>query len=175
MLRGTIEDVNPDSVLQDERLTTVGLLAETWAGVHATLERLLRQECGLSTQWFEVLLRLARSPGQRLRMCDLAAQVSMSPSGLTRAVDRLEAEGLVRREQCPGDRRVAWAQLTDTGLARVEEAVPVHLRHLQDHFFSPLDRADVVELTRVLRTLRDHVNPTAAQVSETVDDAPPSA
>jgi len=158
--------VDPDPVLQDDRLTTVGLLAETWAGLHTTLERLLRQECGLSTQWFEVLVRLARSPGQRLRMCDLAAQVAMSPSGLTRAVDRLEAEGLVQRDQCPGDRRVLWAQLTPTGLARIEEAVPIHLRHLQEHVFATLDPADVADLTRVLRTLRDHVNPTAAQVSE---------
>ena len=157
-------DTNP--VLQDERLTTMGLLAETWAGLHSTLERLLRQECGLSTQWFEVLVRLARSPGQRLRMCDLAAQVSMSPSGLTRAIDRLEAEGLVRRDQCPGDRRVSWAQLTETGLARIEEAVPIHLRHLQEHVMAPLDATDVADLTRVLRTLRDHVNPTAAQLSE---------
>jgi MarR family transcriptional regulator, 2-MHQ and catechol-resistance regulon repressor len=157
-------DTNP--VLQDERLTTMGLLAETWAGLHSTLERLLRQECGLSTQWFEVLVRLARSPGQRLRMCDLAAQVSMSPSGLTRAIDRLEAEGLVRRDQCPGDRRVSWAQLTEAGLARIEEAVPIHLRHLQEHVMAPLDATDVADLTRVLRTLRDHVNPTAAQLSE---------
>jgi MarR family 2-MHQ and catechol resistance regulon transcriptional repressor len=157
-------DISP--ALQDERLTTVGLLAETWAGLHTRLERLLRQECGLSTQWFEVLLRLARSPGQRLRMCDLAAQVSISPSGLTRAVDRLEAEGLVARDQCPSDRRVSWAQLTEAGLARVEEAVPIHLRHVEEHVMAPLDAADVAELTRVLRTLRDHVNPTAAQLSE---------
>ena len=163
--------VDTDPVLQDERLTTVGLLAETWVGLQSTLERLLRQECGLSTQWFEVMLRLARSPGQRLRMCDLAAQVSMSPSGLTRAVDRLEAEGLVRREQCPGDRRVSWAQLTDAGLVRIEEAVPVHLEHVQEHFMAPLDPADVAELTRVLRTLRDHVNPSAAQVSDQADGA----
>jgi MarR family transcriptional regulator, 2-MHQ and catechol-resistance regulon repressor len=163
--------VDTDPALQDERLTTVGLLAETWAGLHGTLERLLRQECGLSTQWFEVLLRLARSPGQRLRMCDLAAQVSMSPSGLTRAVDRLEEEGLVRREHCPGDRRVSWAQLTEAGLARIEAAVPVHLEHLQEHFLAPLDTTDVAELTRVLRTLRDHVNPSAAQVSDPADVA----
>ena len=112
------EPLQPSAVLADERLTTAGLFFEAWAGLNSTLERRLTQECGISVQWFELLVRLARSPGQRLRMCDLAAQVSMSPSGLTRAVDRLEAEGLVVRAHCPDDRRVAWAHLTPAGLAR---------------------------------------------------------
>lgn len=158
--------VTPDPVLQDDRLTTIGLFSEAWAGLHGTLERRLREECGLSAQWFEVLVRLARSPEQRLRMCDLAAQVSLSPSGLTRAIDRLEAEGLVTRLPCPGDRRVAWAQLTPDGLARIEAAVPVHLEHVQEHLLAPLDDRDRAELTRILRALRDHVNPSAAQISD---------
>ena len=158
--------LHPSPLLQDDRLTTVGLFFEAWAGLQSTLERRLHQECGLSVQWFELLIRLARSPEQRLRMCDLAAQVSMSPSGLTRAVDRLEAEGLVTRVQCAGDRRVAWAQLTPEGLARIEAAVPVHLEHLQEHFMSPLDDGERAQLTELLRTLRDHVNPSAAQVSD---------
>ena len=152
--------------LQDDRLTTVGLFGEAWAGLHSTLERRLSQECGLSVQWFEVLVRLARSPGQRLRMCDLAAQASMSPSGLTRAIDRLVAEGLVERAHCPTDRRVAWAQLTTKGLARIEAAIPVHLEHVQEHFISLFDEAQRAELDELMRTLRDHVNPAAAQISD---------
>jgi DNA-binding MarR family transcriptional regulator len=155
-----------DSVFDDVRLTTVGLFSETWAGLHATVGRRLRQECGLSVQWFEVLLRLARSPGRRLRMCDLAAQASMSPSGLTRAVDRLGAEGLVTRAPCAEDRRVAWAQLTPAGLARIEAAVPVHLEQLEETFLAPLDDAQRALLTELLRRLRDHVNPAAAQASD---------
>ena len=157
--------MTPDPVLDDERLTTAGLFFEASAGLQKTLERRLNQECGLSVQWFEVLLRLARSPEQRLRMCDLAAQVAMSPSGLTRAIDRLEAEGLVAREHCPTDRRVAWAQLTPAGLARIEVAVPIHLHHLDDHFFSALNADDIAQLDVALRRLRDQVNPDATQVS----------
>ena len=168
MLPWYIEPVNPDPVLQDERLTTAGLFFEAWAGLNSTLERRLRQECGLSVQWFELLLRLARSPGQRLRMCDLAAQVSMSPSGLTRAVDRLEAEGLVVREHCPDDRRVAWAQLTATRARPRRGGGAGAPRHLQEHFFSPLDdrrrrRSSPTCCARSATTS----NPTAAQVSET--------
>jgi MarR family transcriptional regulator, 2-MHQ and catechol-resistance regulon repressor len=153
------------AALADERLTSAGLFLEAAAGLQRTLERRLQEECGLSAQWFEVLVRLARSPDQRLRMCDLAAQVSMSPSGLTRAVDRLVHAGLVTREHCPTDRRVAWAQLTPDGLARIEQAVPVHLAHLDEHLLAPLDSEQRAELLALMRVLRDHVSPAVAQTS----------
>src|SRR5262245_26430874 len=67
--------------LTDERLTLAGLLFETHAGLVAELGRHLEAESGLTNQWFEVLLRLARSPDGRLRMSDLARQVVITPSG----------------------------------------------------------------------------------------------
>jgi MarR family transcriptional regulator, 2-MHQ and catechol-resistance regulon repressor len=157
--------MDPNPVLSDDRLTTAGLFFEAAAGLQGMLEKRLHAEVGLSAQWFEVLLRLARSPEQRLRMCDLAAQVAMSPSGLTRAVDRLVDAGFVTREHCPSDRRVAWAQLTPAGLARLEAAVPVHLSHLDEHFMAPLDAEQRAQLEDLLRLVRDHVNPHAAQLS----------
>ena len=147
--------------LDDPRITAAGLFFEAHAGLAAALERRLSEECDLPAQWFEVMIRLARSPGHRLRMCDLAAQVALSPSGLTRAVDRLERAGLVQREQCPADRRVAYAALTPAGLARTEAAIPIHLAHLQEYFVDPLTAADLENLTVAMRKLRDHVNPDA--------------
>jgi MarR family 2-MHQ and catechol resistance regulon transcriptional repressor len=127
----------------------------------AALERRLAKECDLSTQWFEVLIRLARTPGHRLRMCDLANQVALSPSGLTRAVDRLEEAQLVTREHCPEDRRVLWASLTDAGLARIEAALPAHLGHLDEYFVGVLTPEELQQLTATMRKVRDHVNPGA--------------
>jgi MarR family transcriptional regulator, 2-MHQ and catechol-resistance regulon repressor len=150
--------------LDDERLTTVGLFFEAHAGLFRELEHRLADDCGLSVQSFEVLIRLARSPGQELRMSDLAAQVSLSPSGLTRAVDRLEADGLVARAHCPTDRRGAFAVLTDAGRARIEGAVPEHLRHLDEYFTGVLSADELAQLSSTMRKLRDHVNPQAAQV-----------
>jgi DNA-binding MarR family transcriptional regulator len=150
--------------LDDERLTTAGLFFEAHAGLVGALERRLADDCGLSVQSFEVLLRLARSPGRQLRMSDLAAQVSLSPSGLTRAVDRLEQEGLVTRANCPTDRRGAFAVLTDAGRARIEAAVPEHLQHLDEYFTGILDPDELDQLAVTLRKLRDHVNPQAAQL-----------
>ena len=149
------------NLLDDERLTAAGLLFEAHAGLSAALERRLADDCDLTTQWFELLLRLARSPGHRLRMCELANQVALSPSGLTRAVDRLEAAHLVTREQCPSDRRVAYASLTDAGLARIEAALPAHLEHLDEYFFGVLTPEEVQQLSATMRKVRDHVNPGA--------------
>jgi MarR family transcriptional regulator, 2-MHQ and catechol-resistance regulon repressor len=149
------------SPIDDERLTAAGLFFEAHAGLSREVERGLAAS-GLSAQWFEVLIRLARTPGGRLRMCDLAAQVSLSPSGLTRAVDRLEAAGLVRREGCPDDGRGAFAVLTDAGRARVAEALPAHLDQLERSYTGVLSSAELGQLVATLRKLRDHVNPDAA-------------
>jgi DNA-binding MarR family transcriptional regulator len=160
-VRGYPVDMSAVAPLDDSRLTAAGLLFEAYAGLSATLERRLAEECDLPAQWFEVMLRLARSPGHRLRMCDLAAQVALSPSGLTRAVDRLEEAGFVTRVNCPEDRRVAYAALTDEGLTRIEQALPVHLGHLEEHFVSALTPDEFEQLAATMRKLRDHVNPGA--------------
>ena len=151
----------PADVLHDERLTAAGLLFEANAGLVAALERKLADDCDLSSQWFELLLRLARSPGHRLRMCELANQVALSPSGLTRAVDRLVEARLVTREHCPEDRRVAYASLTAAGLERIEAAVPVHLEHLDEYFVGVLTPEELQQLSATMRKVRDHVNPGA--------------
>jgi DNA-binding MarR family transcriptional regulator len=156
--------------LQDDRLTLMGLFAESYKGLSSKLERGLEQESGLSLQWFELLIRLARSPGHRLRMSDLALQTGLTPSGLTRAVDRLEQSGLVERVACPSDRRGAFAALTETGLARISTAVGPHLRDVDAHLVAPLTEDEQAQLAALLRKVRDHVNPAAATVSPPPDD-----
>jgi MarR family 2-MHQ and catechol resistance regulon transcriptional repressor len=147
--------------LHDERLTLAGLFFEAHAGLGAELDRRLEAECGLSSQWFEVMLRLARSPDHRLRMTDLAGQVTLTPSGLTRVVDRLEAEGFVRRESCKSDRRGSNAVLTSKGIKRIETAVPKHLEHLEELFTGILDGGERAALEGALRKVRDVLNPCA--------------
>lgn len=151
--------------LADERLTTVGLFIEAHAGLTRQLERRLERDCGLPVQWFEVLLRLARTPGGQLRMTDLAAQTVLTPSGLTRVVDKLEEAGLVRRQSCASDRRGSFATLTPKGRRRVEAAVPVHLQHIEELVGSALGPAELDQLAALLRRLRDAVNPDAATAS----------
>jgi DNA-binding MarR family transcriptional regulator len=157
--------VSPQSVatsgpLDDPRLTVIGLLAETYAGLAGKLTaQLARHQLG--TLEFEVLMRLARTPGGSLRMSDLAAQTSMSSSGITRVIDRLAANGCVRREACTTDRRTTYAVVTDLGRSRVEAAVPEHIDLVQQWLVGPLTAAQLDALVEALRVVRDGVRPCA--------------
>ena len=150
--------------LDDDRLTAVGLFFETAAGLEHALGRHL-DGFGLPRVWLEVLVRVGRSPGGQLRMSDLAAQVALSPSGLTRAVDKIEEAGLVARVSCPSDRRGAFVQLTEAGRDRLDTIIPAHLTHLEESFTGLLSPTELARFTATLRKLRDHLNPGAAQLS----------
>ena len=118
----------------------------------------LEQERGLPLGWYEVLLHLANAPDDRLRMGDLADAAMLSPSGLTRVVDRMVDAGLVDREPCSSDRRVLYAQLTSSGRATLRRAAPTHLRGIEEHFASVLTDEDVAVLGRVLGRVLDALN-----------------
>lgn len=157
-----------DDLLDDERMTLTGLLVESGEGLKQVLHRHLVEECGLTIQSFVLLLRLSRSPDRRLRMSDLADQTGLTPSGLTRAIDRLAQSGLVERLPCPDDRRGSYAALTGEGLTRVRAAVQPHLRHLDEEFVGLLTPDERDDLARILRKVRDHVNPGAARPPEPI-------
>lgn len=152
--------------LQHPLLTTVGLFMEAHAGLSLAMERRLETQSGMSVQWFEVLIRLARTPEHRLRMSDLAAQTTLSASGLTRAVDRLAAAGLVERQACPDDRRSTYAVITDEGEARILAALPVHVDQIVEVFESVYSPEELDTFAALTRRLRDATNPCAAKASD---------
>jgi DNA-binding MarR family transcriptional regulator len=126
----------------------------TFLQAHATvirrLEADLESEGQLSLADLDVLLQLARAEGRRLRMSELAEEVLLSRSGMTRRIDRLEASGLVERHECAADRRGAYAAITETGLERLREARPIHLRGIEEHFVARLTKAELEALRAVL-------------------------
>lgn len=142
----------------DDRLTAMGLLIETHAGLMAVMEPDIETH-GLGRSEFDVLLRLIRSPDGQLRMTDLATQAAMSTSGLTRLVDRLVRNGLVERTACPTDRRGSFATITAAGRTRIEAAIGSHLELIDSWFTGQLDHDELEALTTTLRKLRDHVRP----------------
>src|SRR5262245_34074442 len=123
--------------LQDDRLTVMGLLAETWTGLAARATAQLAEH-GLGEVEFEVLIRLARTPGGALRMTDLSAQTSLTSSGITRVVDRLVAAGTASRRACTSDRRTTYAEITDLGRERLAGALPGHLALIEHWLLEPL-------------------------------------
>jgi MarR family 2-MHQ and catechol resistance regulon transcriptional repressor len=146
--------------LEDPRLTAAGLFAEAFQGLNQRFTQQL-ERYGLSGVEFEVLMRLARSPMQRLRMTDLAGQTSLSTSGCTRVVDRMDRDGLVRREACDTDRRSSYAVITETGMARLNEVLPGHLELIQQWFTGLLSPAQLETTLDSLRRIRDAVHPCA--------------
>jgi DNA-binding MarR family transcriptional regulator len=120
---------------------------------HATLMRQLdtdlREDTGLRLSDFDVLAQLAEAGGE-LRMTDLAARTLLSRSGLTRRVARLVEEGLVGRANAAGDGRGVLVALTDAGVARLTETVPVHLRGVSKLFVERLTDEELTVLETAL-------------------------
>ena len=109
---------------------------------------------GLTMGDYEVLVRLSESDEQHMRMCDLARDLRLSPSGLTRRLDGLVRGGLVRREASEQDRRVMLATLTPHGLDVLTRAAPDHVAAVRRHFLDHLDRDDVRALAGAFAKVR---------------------
>ncbi len=144
-----------------QALTPLELRAwRTLLRVHSHVTRQLENELlaeqGMALGTYDVLVQLSESPGRRLRMTDLAERVLLSRSGLTRLVDRLEKEGLVRREPCPDDARGTFTVLTDAGQERLATAAPGHLAGVHEHLTGRFDEDELRTLERLLgRALED--------------------
>jgi DNA-binding MarR family transcriptional regulator len=157
--------------LDDPRFTAVGLFAEAYTGLTNRFAAQFDKH-RLSAVEFEVLMRLARSPGRKLRMTDLAGQTSLSTSGVTRVVDRMDRDGLVRREACASDRRSSYAVITEAGLDRLEHVLPGHLELIEKWFISQLTPAQLDGLLESMRVLRDALNPCATAGSDQPAELP---
>jgi DNA-binding MarR family transcriptional regulator len=92
--------------------------------LYRSIDAALSRENMLPLDWYDALLSLERSPCRRLRLSELAESALLSRSGMSRMVDRLESAGLLRREECPDDRRGAFAVLTDEGREALAQAWP---------------------------------------------------
>jgi DNA-binding MarR family transcriptional regulator len=158
----------PSQVLSQQSLGTQTFVSLMRAHASATrqLNAQLTAEHGLTLSDFEVLLRLARAPDRRMRRVDLAAEVLLTASGITRLLDGLERQGLVERAACASDRRVVYAVITDCGLATVREAATSHFAQVEELFGGRYDGRELAELESLLTRLG----------GESADDcAPPDA
>ncbi len=130
-----------DSLSRRELAAWRGLL-RTHARVLAGLDAELEQAHGLAVPEYEVLLVLTERGDQHLRMSELADAALLTRSGMTRLVDRLEKQGLVRRERCPADGRGTYAVITPEGAARFAEARPTHIAGVRRMFLDPLKKKE---------------------------------
>jgi len=139
-----------NATLDVERLAAWQAFLRAHATVRAALEDELERERGLALAVYDVLVQLTAAPDGRLRMQELASRLVFSRSGVTRLVDRMERDDLVRREPCSDDRRGTFAVVTEAGRRRLREAGGVHLRGIVAHFGAALDDDDVAALQRAM-------------------------
>jgi DNA-binding MarR family transcriptional regulator len=100
-----------------------------------------------------------------MRMCDLAAELQLSPSGLTRRLDGLVRHGWVERASCDSDRRVTYAHLTTRGRKKMVAAAPDHVASVRAHLLDPLGPKGVDQLGTLFAKVRAH------QLAAGADDA----
>jgi MarR family transcriptional regulator, 2-MHQ and catechol-resistance regulon repressor len=124
-----------------------GLLFVEWR-ISERLDAALQATAGVSLNRLELLLHLHFKDGRR-RMSDLADALLLSRGGATRLVARAEADGLVRREIPPDDRRATYAVLTDAGREAAERGLPVYLETVDRLFHDFVDDDEAEVLVRV--------------------------
>jgi MarR family 2-MHQ and catechol resistance regulon transcriptional repressor len=128
-------------------------------GAHATLTRQLStqlvEDHGLTMSEYEVLFLLSREPEHAMRRIDLSREVRLSPSGITRMLDRLEATGLVEKGACAKDARVTYAVLTDAGMKKLRECAPDHFAAIERLIGERLSDEEVESLSELLGRLSD--------------------
>jgi DNA-binding MarR family transcriptional regulator len=105
---------------------------------------------GLTINAYEALLLLQRAEEGRMRRVDLAEQLILTASGVTRLLDGLEQSGLVGRASCASDRRVTYAVLTDSGRAKLREASRTHIADIREYFESRMSEDEIAQLADLL-------------------------
>ena len=128
-------------------------------GAHAALTRDLNAALvashGLTINDYGCLLLLSRAGDEGMRRIDLANDLQLSPSGITRLLDRLEEQGLVGKGACKEDARVSYAILTETGLAKIKEAWPDHVEQVERRVGAILSEEEIQTLGELLGKLSD--------------------
>ena len=112
---------------------------------------------GLSLGDYEVLVFLSEAADSQLRMCDLAAELRLSPSGLTRRLDGLVKAGWVDRMACAADRRVMYARLTPAGRTKMDAAAPDHVASVRRHLLAPLGADGTLRLGELFGRVHTHL------------------
>ena len=138
---------------QSNAVSAFAALLRAHAAVTRHLSAELMADHELTISDYEVLLRLANAPDRRLRRVDLAGEILLTASGVTRLLDGLERAGFVERGTCDTDRRVVYAVLTDDGLAKVRAAGASHVAQIEELYGGQFDAGELVRLETLLARL----------------------
>ncbi len=139
--------------LSDEQQEAWRVMVAVPARLAGRLDAELQAAHDISLRDYEVLVHLSEAPGAALRMVELADRLVVSPSGLTRRLDGLVRDGLVRRQACLSDRRGTLAVLSEAGWAVLEDAAPTHVASVRRYVFDTLSPTQLEQFTASLRLM----------------------
>ena len=138
-----------------EKLTN--RVSQAWIQFHRTQRLLLEGvEVALKRQklppiaWYDVLVELNRDPEMGLRQFEIGGRILLSKHNLSRLLDRLEKEALVRRRACSEDGRGNMITITAKGQTTLQAMWPVYKSAIEENFAGKLEAKDLKELLRIL-------------------------
>jgi DNA-binding MarR family transcriptional regulator len=136
-----------------QRLSSWVSFLQSHAAITRELSAQLQHEHGLTLSDYEVLLRLKNAEGGMMRRVDLAGEVLLTASGITRLLEGLERAGYVSKETCSSDARVSYAKITEEGTAKFKAASQTHLRGIDELFLSRYSGSELATLAELLGRL----------------------
>lgn len=148
-----------------EKVRAWRALMHVHSAVTHAIDETLQAELGIPGSWYEALVEIAFAGGL-MQMNQFAEETTLTKSGATRFVDRLERAGLVERRSCPSDRRIQHLALSEQGKRLQEAADPHVLAQLDEKFGSHItdDEASAM-LAALSRARRESDQPTDTHVA----------
>lgn len=140
---------------KEEKAAWGGLLS-TYGRMDRLIEADLQDRHGISHIEYEILLRLYQNAEHRMRLQDLAANSVLTRSGISRAVERLEKQGLLTRSKAEEDRRGAYATLSEKGLQVFQAAMQGHVDLVRQQFLSALNAEELAQLAAIWQKVKAH-------------------
>lgn len=134
-------------------------LVRAHASVTRELSGQLLDDHGLTLSDFEALLRLSRAEGGMMRRVDLAREILLTPSGVTRLLEGLERAGYVEKKTCESDARVTYAALTAAGRSKLKAASRTHMAQIDALFSASYSSAELAKLRELLERFGGRADP----------------
>jgi DNA-binding MarR family transcriptional regulator len=139
--------------LSEDEIRAWEAFLRAYAATSHALERVSETRGGLPLGEHFLLVQVARAPETGIRPTDLAARSLLTKSGVTRALDRLRADGLIAHRVCPSDKRGYFVVLTPKGRHLLRRSAPGHIRAITEHFADPLSGEELAVLTRAMERI----------------------
>ena len=157
LLQGNVSSVAM-AKLDDDALAAWRAFLTAHAHVTRAISRDLAAAGLPDLSWYDLLWALYTQPERRLRVNELAREVVLSPTAMSRFVDRVEAAGYVRREPDPADRRALQITITDDGVTLLRRMWPVYKAGIERYFMAFLG-SSTVRVRRMLERMAGSARP----------------